>query len=127
MTEHQTFSPRVEYIDGTADSALSPDSDVRYVQVVTYTVYPYVLPCPLAGSSNQWASTLFSEWSMNMLRRLVSKKELKSVYGIPYSPAHIARLEKAQKFPIRVVLGLCRVAWYADEIEAWIASRPRAA
>jgi prophage regulatory protein len=67
------------------------------------------------------------EWSMNMLRRLVSKKELKSVYGIPYSFAHIARLEKAQKFPIRVNLGLCRVAWFADEIEAWIESRPRAA
>lgn len=64
---------------------------------------------------------------MNMLRRLVSKKELKSIYGIPYSPAHIARLEKLGKFPIRVVLGLCRVAWYADEIESWIASRPRAA
>jgi prophage regulatory protein len=87
----------------------------------------HMIYCPLAGSSNQWASTLFTEWSMNMLRRLVSKKELKSIYGIPYSPAHIARLEKAQKFPIRVVLGLCRVAWYADEIEAWIASRPRAA
>ena len=101
--------------------------NVRYVQVVRYTIYPYVLCRPLAGSSNQWASTLFTECSMNMLRRLVTKKELKSVYGIPYSPAHIARLEKAQKFPIRVVLGLCRVAWYADEIEAWIASRPRAA
>jgi prophage regulatory protein len=67
------------------------------------------------------------EWSMNMLRKLVSKKELKSVYGIPYSFAHIARLEKAEKFPIRVNLGQCRVAWYADEIEAWIDSRPRAA
>ncbi len=64
---------------------------------------------------------------MNMLRKLVSKKELKSVYGIPYSFAHIARLEKAEKFPIRVNLGQCRVAWYADEIEAWIDSRPRAA
>lgn len=64
---------------------------------------------------------------MNQVRRLVSKKELKSIYGVPYSPAHIARLEKARTFPIRVVLGLCRVAWYADEIEAWIASRPRAA
>jgi prophage regulatory protein len=82
---------------------------------------------PASWFLKPWASTLFTECSMNMLRRLVSKKELKSIYGIPYSPAHIARLEKAQKFPIRVVLGLCRVAWYADEIEAWIASRPRAA
>jgi len=64
---------------------------------------------------------------MNMLRRLVSKKELKSIYGIPYSFAHIARLEKVKKFPIRVNLGACRVAWFADEIEDWIESRPRAA
>ena len=67
------------------------------------------------------------ELSMNMVRKLVTKKELKSVYGVPYSPAHIARLEKDKKFPVRVNLGQCRVAWFADEIEAWIASRPRAA
>jgi prophage regulatory protein len=34
-----------------------------------------------------------------MTRKLVSKKELKSVYGIPYCPAHIARLEGAGSFP----------------------------
>jgi prophage regulatory protein len=61
-----------------------------------------------------------------MTRKLVSKKELKTVYGIPYSFAHIARLEAAGLFPKRVRLGACRVAWYADEIEEWIASRPRA-
>jgi prophage regulatory protein len=61
-----------------------------------------------------------------MARKLVSKKELKTVYGIPYCFAHIARLEAAGQFPQRVRLGACRVAWYADEIEEWIASRPRA-
>ena len=55
--------------------------------------------------------------------RLVDKKGLKTVYGIPYSHQHIARLEKAGKFPQRVQLGACRVAWYCWEIEAWIASR----
>jgi prophage regulatory protein len=66
-------------------------------------------------------------WRMSMtnVRKLVSKKELKSIYGIPYSFAHIARLEAAGLFPRRVRLGACRVAWYADEIEEWIASRPR--
>jgi prophage regulatory protein len=64
---------------------------------------------------------------MTQVRKLVSKKELKTVYGIPYCFAHIARLEKAKLFPLRVTLGACRVAWFADEIEAWIASRPRAA
>lgn len=58
-----------------------------------------------------------------MTRKLVSKKELKSVYGVPYSFAHIARLEKAEQFPKRVKLGLCRVAWVAEEVEAWIEER----
>ena len=64
---------------------------------------------------------------MTQVRRLVSKKELKTIHGIPYSFAHIARLEKAGQFPKRVILGACRVAWFGDEIEAWITSRPRAA
>ena len=61
-----------------------------------------------------------------MTWKLESKKELKTVYGIPYCPAHIARLEVAGKFPHRLRLGACRVARYADEIEGWIDGRPRA-
>ncbi len=55
--------------------------------------------------------------------RLVDKKGLKTIYGIPYSPQHIARLEKAGKFPKRIRLGQCRVAWYCSAVESWIASR----
>src|SRR3954469_20289146 len=58
-----------------------------------------------------------------MTRKLVSKKELKSLFGIPYCFAHIARLEAAGQFPKRVRLGACRVAWVADEVEAWIEER----
>ena len=54
--------------------------------------------------------------------RLVDKKGLKTIYGIPYSYQHIARLEKAGKFPRRMQLGQCRVAWYCSAVEAWIAS-----
>ena len=54
--------------------------------------------------------------------RLVDKKGLKTIYGIPYSHQHIARLEKAGKFPRRIQLGQCRVAWYAAHVESWIAS-----
>jgi prophage regulatory protein len=61
-----------------------------------------------------------------MKRKLVSKKDLKQVYGIPYCFAHIARLEVAGEFPTRVKLGACRVAWFAEEIEEWIDTRPRA-
>jgi prophage regulatory protein len=63
---------------------------------------------------------------MHNVKKLVSKKELRSVYGIPYCFAHVARLEAAGQFPTRVRLGACRVAWYAVEVEEWIASRPRA-
>jgi len=68
-----------------------------------------------------------TQWSVQMQKnyRLVSKKELKTIYGIPYSFQHIARLEKAGLFPKRIQLGAGRVAWYAHEIEEWIASRPR--
>lgn len=55
-----------------------------------------------------------------MKRKLVTKKELRSTYGIPYCPAHIARLEAAGQFPKRVQLGACRVAWVAEEVEQWI-------
>ena len=39
--------------------------------------------------------------TMQIERLLVSKKELKTI-GIPYSPQHIARLEKAKRFPQRI-------------------------
>ena len=55
--------------------------------------------------------------------KLCSKKELRSVYGIPYSPQHIARLEEAGEFPARVKLGQCRVAWQCALVEEWIAAR----
>lgn len=58
-----------------------------------------------------------------MTRKLVSKKELKSIYGVPYSFAHIARLEAASQFPQRVRLGACRVAWVTEEVEIWIEER----
>jgi prophage regulatory protein len=60
---------------------------------------------------------------MQQVRKLVSKKELKSVLGIPYSFAHIARLEAAGKFPRRVKLGACRVAWVLDEVSDWVDER----
>ena len=63
-------------------------------------------------------------WSVTMQieRQLVSKKELKTI-GIPYSFAHIARLEKAGQFPKRIQLGQCRVAWCYNEVCEWINDR----
>ena len=56
-------------------------------------------------------------------KQLVSKKELRTVCGIPYSPQHIARLEAAGKFPKRVQLGQNRVAWVLKEVEGWLDER----
>jgi prophage regulatory protein len=56
-------------------------------------------------------------------KRLVSKRELRTVCGIPYTPQHIARLEAAGKFPKRVQLGPNRVAWLWSEVDAWICER----
>lgn len=53
-------------------------------------------------------------------KRFVSKKELKSVCGILYTPQHIGRLEAAGKFPKRVNLGPGRVAWVLAEVDAWV-------
>ncbi|HVY20675.1 MAG TPA: AlpA family phage regulatory protein [Bauldia sp.] len=56
-------------------------------------------------------------------KQVVSKKELKTVCGIPYSPQHIQRLENAGRFPKRIKLGMNRVAWLLTEVEAWIDER----
>jgi len=58
-----------------------------------------------------------------MTQKLVSKKELRTVYGIPYCFAHIARLEAAGQFPKRIKLGACRVAWLSQEVQEWIDER----
>ena len=58
-----------------------------------------------------------------MTQKLVTKKELKSIFGVPYSFAHIARLEAAGQFPQRVRLGACRVAWVSEEVQTWIDER----
>lgn len=56
-------------------------------------------------------------------KQVVSKKELKTVCGIPYSGQHIARLEAAGRFPKRIRLGQNRVVWLLTEIEDWINTR----
>ena len=58
-----------------------------------------------------------------MTQKLVSKKELRTVYGVPYSFQHIARLEAAGSFPKRLRLGQCRVAWLSEEVQNWIDER----
>ena len=53
--------------------------------------------------------------------KLLSKKAVRE--KVLYSPAHIARLEAAGKFPKRVQLGTARVGWVEDEIDDWLNER----
>jgi prophage regulatory protein len=57
------------------------------------------------------------------MRPLVTFKQLRLVYGIPFSPQHVGRLQRAGKFPLRRKIGKLNF-WLADEIEAWIAALP---
>nr|WP_254432446.1 AlpA family phage regulatory protein [Magnetospirillum sp. SS-4] len=53
----------------------------------------------------------------------MSKKELRTVCGIPCSPQHIQRLETAGKFPKRVRLGCSRIVWLLSEVDQWVSER----
>ncbi|MCF6316312.1 MAG: AlpA family phage regulatory protein [Marinosulfonomonas sp.] len=53
--------------------------------------------------------------------RMISKRQLKEL--VLYSPQHVARLEKAGKFPMRVQLGPNRVGWVESEILDWLQKR----
>ena len=65
-----------------------------------------------------------NNWELMMTaRKLVTRKQLRLDYGIPYSIVHIRRLETAGQFPLRVQLGQCRVAYVAEEVEEWIEKR----
>jgi prophage regulatory protein len=65
------------------------------------------------------------ERSITTVGKLVTMRELKSIYGNPYCFEHPTRLEEARLFPVRVWFSANRVAWYADEVEAWVSSCPR--
>lgn len=56
-----------------------------------------------------------------IVMRILSKRQLKEL--VSYSPQHIARLEKAGKFPKRGHLGGNRVGWVEDEALRWLQER----
>jgi prophage regulatory protein len=53
--------------------------------------------------------------------KLLSKRQVREI--VLYSPAHIARLEKAGLFPKRVRLGQGRVGWIDSEVDGWVNAR----
>ena len=42
---------------------------------------------------------------------------------VPYSRAHLYRLEDQGAFPKRKRIGANRIAWVRDEVERWLADR----
>ena len=56
-----------------------------------------------------------------IVMRILSKRQVKEM--VLYSPQHIARLEKAGSFPLRVQLGPNRVGWVETEVLDWLNER----
>ena len=42
---------------------------------------------------------------------------------VPYTRQYVLKLEKAGKFPRRIVVGANRVGWLLSEVEDWINQR----
>ncbi len=61
--------------------------------------------------------------SFDHKKKLLGFDEVRNHKGIAFSRAHIYRLIKDGKFPKPVRLGENRVAFVADEIDAWINER----
>ncbi|HEV7276577.1 MAG TPA: AlpA family phage regulatory protein [Devosiaceae bacterium] len=55
---------------------------------------------------------------------IINRKELLML--VPYSMAHIYRLEAAGKFPRRIKLSDNKRGWRLSEILKWLADRPMA-
>jgi predicted DNA-binding transcriptional regulator AlpA len=65
-------------------------------------------------------------------RRLLYFPDLKADKGIPLHRTSIDRMEHRGRFPQRVRLSpsphgprFGRIAWWEDEVDAWLDSRPR--
>ncbi|MEW2914994.1 AlpA family phage regulatory protein [Leisingera sp. JC11] len=58
------------------------------------------------------------------MNRILTRAQLKKI--VPYSATHLARLERAGKFPKRIKLSPSRVGWLASEVDQWIIDRAEA-
>ena len=57
------------------------------------------------------------------MQRVIRRPEVKKITGL--SESSIDRLEKTGKFPERLILTSNSIGWYEDEINEWLATRPR--
>lgn len=61
-----------------------------------------------------------------MVCRFVSYRELKSLYGLPWTRQHVDRLIRAKKFPSKIRISERRVGWWSTDIETWVSSKEAA-
>jgi prophage regulatory protein len=57
------------------------------------------------------------------MNKLVTYRDLKEQFGIPYTPQHILRLQKQGLFPLRRKLGNFNF-WLWEDIDAWLRRLP---
>ena len=57
--------------------------------------------------------------------KLITFDQLAPDKGIPYCRDHLRRKVKAGEFPKPIALSDSRIAWREDEVDDWLASRPR--
>jgi prophage regulatory protein len=55
--------------------------------------------------------------------KVLTYPALRERKGIPYTRAHLWRLEREGRFPRRVAIGENRIAWIESEIDAWLAEK----
>jgi prophage regulatory protein len=60
--------------------------------------------------------------SRRLVRASLNLKQLAAM-GILFSREHLWRLEAASKFPRRLYLSPQKIAWFEDEILAWLEQR----
>ena len=52
---------------------------------------------------------------------LITYPQLKELFGIPYTPQHILRLQKQGRFPLRRKSGNFNF-WLYDDVKRWVES-----
>ena len=77
---------------------------------------------PVERTNQHRASEFLPHFGNASLPRLVNFRQLKAC-GIRFSREHVWRMEAAGKFPKRIYLSPQKVAWFEDEIFAWLADR----
>jgi prophage regulatory protein len=79
--------------------------------------------CRYLPSASEKASTVPSKPHSSQQSRLLRRSEVEAKVG--HGRSWIYAAMQTGEFPRAVSIGPRSVAWYEDEIDAWIASRPR--